>query len=70
MRQRTFYALEHLTRELDAALEGMSEVEAAHLLAELRVECWQRMLKLDEKVRQRAELEATSPLKFLHRIRG
>lgn len=45
--QRRYYALERLTRELDAELKGMNAHEQAWLLAELRAECWQRMLRLD-----------------------
>lgn len=65
---RTYYALERLTRELDAALQGMSEAEQAHLLAGLRAECWQRMLQLSDDTRTRAEWGATSPLKLLGRM--
>lgn len=70
MRTQPYRVLEHLLQELDNALEGMNQQEQAWLLTELRAECWQRMLLLDPTERQRAELEATSPLKFLHRIRG
>lgn len=67
MKPRQHYALQRLLRELDSTLEGMNQQEQAWLLAELRAECWQRMLRLDPDQRQQAELEATSPLRLLHR---
>lgn len=68
MKRREYYALQRLLCELDNAMQGMSEAEAAHLLAELRAECWQRMLQLSDDTRTRAELEVTSPLKLLGRM--
>lgn len=66
-RTRTYNAIERLEREIDRALEGMTETEAAWLLAELRARCWRRMLIMDEQTRLRAETQATSPLQFLRR---
>lgn len=65
--RKPHYALQRILRELDSTLEGMTETEAAWLLAELRARCWQRMLIMDEQTRLRAETQATSPLKFLRR---
>ena len=65
--RKPHYALQRILRELDNALEGMNQQEQAWLLTELRAECWQRMLLLDPTERQRAELEATNPLRLLHR---
>jgi len=70
MKPRQHYDLQRLLQELDNALEGMNQQEQAWTLAELRAECGQRMLRLDPATRHQAEIEATSPTKFLRRIRG
>lgn len=68
MRNKTYYALEHLLRELDNALAGMNEQEQAWILAMLKYQCADKLHKFDAQTRLVAELDATDPLRYVEQI--
>lgn len=68
--KRQEHVLRTLMAEIDRVVaQHQSERDKAWLLAMIRSECWLRLLEFDQAVRTQAELESTSPLRYLEWVR-